>query len=117
MNVELIYDGGCPNVGAAREQLLRAFAASGLVPRWREWERAAADAPPHVRQVGSPTILVNGRDVAAGGAQDGAGACRVYFDAAGRFLAAPSMDQIVAALKGGATTDDPPEAPPRTEPS
>ncbi len=32
-NVELIYDLDCPNIRAARTQLLRAFAATGLTPR------------------------------------------------------------------------------------
>ncbi len=63
--VELIYDGDCPHVDGAREQLLRAFAEVQLEPRFREWRRDDPDAPDRVRGCGSPTILVDGRDVAA----------------------------------------------------
>ena len=72
--VELIYDADCPNVTAARRQLIRALAARGIVPRWQEWERRATSSPAHVRDFASPTILVNGRDDAQSAAIAGSGA-------------------------------------------
>ncbi len=38
----------------------------------------------YAHRYGSPTILVNGRDVAGHGEHDGAGACRIYRDSACR---------------------------------
>jgi hypothetical protein len=115
--VELVYDGDCPNVAEARAQLLRAFAAAGAEPRWREWRGDAADAPPHVRGYGSPTILVDGRDVAEsaergraergsvepGGmppaAEHAAPCCRLYRRPDGTVAGVPSVETIVSALR------------------
>lgn len=111
MSIELIYDADCPNAGIAREQLLKAFAAAGLAPRWLEWDRAASDSPSYVRRYGSPTILVNGRDVADGGQHEGAGACRIYRDANGATMPVPPVEPIVAALKGDTAGGNPIDTP------
>lgn len=63
MSVELIYDRDCPNVLDARANLVKALAASGREARWTEWDRSAPDSPPHVKGYGSPTILVDRKDV------------------------------------------------------
>ncbi len=97
--VELIYDSDCPNVPPARENLLRAFGQAGLPPRWREWERADAAAPAHVHRWGSPTVLVDGKDV-AGASDSDAACCRIYMDDQGRKQGAPPVALIVAALAG-----------------
>ena len=96
--VELIYDADCPNVTAVRQQLLRAFAALGITPRWQEWERRATDSPAHVREFASPTILVDGRDVDRSTAIAGSGACRVYTDESGRLSGVPALGIVTAAL-------------------
>ncbi|MCA8978977.1 MAG: hypothetical protein KDC14_03040, partial [Planctomycetes bacterium] len=62
--VELVYAGDCPNVADARAQLLSAFASAGISPRWQEWQSDGADSPEHARRYGSPTVLVDGQDVA-----------------------------------------------------
>jgi len=102
--VELIFDQTCPHVAVARDRLRAALAHAGLPAVWQEWERRAPDSPPYVQQWGSPTILVNGRDVAASDAHpsalDGSAGCRVYPDAAGRFEGAPAVSTIVTALSG-----------------
>ena len=64
MKVELIYDADCPNATAARSLLIRAFAKTGTSARWREWERSARNTPARARAFGSPTVLIDGRDVA-----------------------------------------------------
>lgn len=97
--VELIHDADCPNTGRARAALRQAFAASGLVPAWTEWDRADPRCPVYARGYGSPTILVNGRDVVGDGPGEGAPSCRLYADHAG----APDVAQISAALLGKGT--------------
>lgn len=96
--VELIYDRDCPNVTAARAQLLRAFTQAGLAPQWREWERHDAHSPPYVRRYGSPTVLVDGQDVAAEDAQSDANCCRIYQDS-GRLSGVPSLAVLGARLR------------------
>jgi len=99
MTVEMIYDRDCPNVAAARGNLMKALAASGGEARWTEWERGAADSPPHVRGYGSPTVLVDGKDVAEDYAgNDGAASCRVYRNGTGGFTGVPPVERIAAAL-------------------
>lgn len=97
--VELIYDSDCPNVPQARENLLRAFGQTGLAPRWQEWDRADAGAPAYTRAYGSPTVLVNGKDVAGSSAADAA-SCRIYVSGDGRHQGVPPVALIAAALAG-----------------
>jgi mercuric ion transport protein len=94
--VELLFLPGCPHVSAARDQLRRAFAQVGLTPDWTERDITSPDAPVHVGGFGSPTILIDGRDVA--GRSPGSGqACRVYRGS--DLPGAPPLDDIVRALR------------------
>lgn len=98
MKVELIYDADCPNVAAARSMLTAAFAKARIAARWLEWERDNPESPAYARRFGSPTILVDGRDVAGAvpGGEDAS--CRVYRSAKGRLAGTPSQDQLLSAL-------------------
>jgi mercuric ion transport protein len=96
--VELIYDPDCPNVDATRGRLRTGLARLGLPPVWREWDRSSGDCPPHARRYGSPTVLVEGRDVAEGGPGDESGCCRVYSAVPGRDRGVPPLERIVEAL-------------------
>jgi len=96
--VLLIYDSDCPNVSDCRTNLIKAFAASGEKPSWHEIDRSSDNALPHVRSFGSPTVLVNGSDVA--GQQpvlDGA-SCRLYLTEDGEYVGVPSVEQIATSL-------------------
>ena len=96
--VELIYDAGCPNVAAARSRLIKAFTRTGVSARWREWERGSPDCPERARHYGSPTVLVDGHDVADSAMLAGSAACRVYADGEGRLTGAPPLDAVCSAL-------------------
>lgn len=98
LTVELIYDDECPNVKDARAQLLRAFAETGLSPQWQEWDRNAPESPPQVRAYGSPTILVNGQDVADTFPSPDADCCRLYMDDGGGLRGVPSVAVLASAL-------------------
>jgi|CXWL01.1.fsa_nt_gi hypothetical protein len=95
---ELIYFPGCPHVAEAREQLKRAFAEANLTPSWVEYQTEDPGLPEHARGFGSPTILVDGRDVTGAAAAGTSEACRLYVDAAGRQAGVPPLRDIVVAL-------------------
>jgi len=98
--VELIYFRECPNISLARERLLQAFSAVGITPQWQEWERNDSASPAHARAYGSPTILVNGRDVTGmAPSSDNASVCRVYAHVSSATDGAPNVDAIAAALR------------------
>lgn len=97
-HVELIYDQTCPNVSKARHVLGEAFANVGIASSWTEWDRENPESPEHARRYGSPTILVNGKDVTGEKPNDGANCCRVYTDGENRFSGVPSADNVTAAL-------------------
>lgn len=107
--VELIYDSDCSNITAARTNLLRAFSLAGVAAKWREWERLSPDSPEYVWAFASPTILVDGRDVADSGEAscDGSGACRVYRGEQGQLTGTPSVGLIVEALEAARDTSSP----------
>lgn len=103
MTVELIYDRDCPNVADARANLLKALTVADRDTRWTEWERGAPDSPVRAKGYGSPTVLVDGKDVAGEAAsavaQDRESpSCRLYRNSSGRLAGVPSVEQIVATL-------------------
>ena len=93
MTVEVVYDSDCPNIQATRENLLRAFSEADVPARWTEWDRASDETPARVRSFGSPTVLIDGRDV-ADQEPTGASCCRLYPSANGPSTGAPSADLI-----------------------
>lgn len=94
--VDLLYAPDCPNVSLARANLLLAFARAGVKPHWSEHRIGDHEAPAHTRGYGSPTVLVDGRDV-AGEPPSGEVSCRLY-DASAGSAHAPTAEQIAAAL-------------------
>ena len=93
--VQLLFFSGCPHIEAARLQLINAFLASGLEPRWTEHDVNHPETPVELRGYGSPSVLVNGRDVMGATPGDGA-ACRVYLGT--DLPGAPPLNELVRAL-------------------
>jgi hypothetical protein len=97
--IELIYDHNCPNVDAARRLLEKAFSEFGRAPSWREWEQHDRTAPAYAQEYGSPTILVNGKDIANNEPAKTDGMCRVYRNPDGTFSGIPPLERIMHALE------------------
>lgn len=100
--VELIMDRDCPNVALCRAALHAALERAHLPVAWREWDRNAPETPVAYRHFGSPTILVNGRDIGGtpGVPTAEGNSCRVYADdASGRLAGAPAVQSILEALR------------------
>lgn len=93
MQIQLLYFPGCPNVNVARVAVARSLASLGLRCRIEEVDATAEGTPEELRRWGSPTILVDGSDVAGEETPTGA-ACRLYRGAG----SAPSIAAICAAL-------------------
>jgi multidrug transporter EmrE-like cation transporter len=104
MNVELIYDADCPNLEKTRSLLIKAFTLTGVSARWREWERSASESPEYVRLYGSPTILIDGKDVAGAAPDAGIRACRVYRTEQGKLSRTPPLDAICSALRSASSS-------------
>lgn len=66
LQIELVYDPGCPNVDLAREILTEVCRDAGVPAVWTEWNSEDSECPSHAINLGSPTVLVNGEDVAPG---------------------------------------------------
>ena len=75
--VEFIYDRDCPNIKSTRSNLLLAFSRLKIPANWIEWERNSEESPDYARKYGSPTILVNGQDLANIQPND-SNNCRLY---------------------------------------
>jgi len=105
--IEFIYELSCPNVADARTQLRLALEQAGLPVHWQEWEHNDPNSPAYARRYGSPSILVNGEDVAGEPAPDAvqrsagtaAPSCRIYTNSQGRNRGVPDAALIRAALE------------------
>lgn len=102
MKVVLIYDADCPNVAVTRSLLIEAFTKTGTSARWWEWERNTPGTPAHAKKYGSPTILVDGQDVAGMDPGTGEASCRVYRAQDGSLSRTPTLEMISAVLLLGA---------------
>lgn len=95
-DIELVYFEGCPYAAEARRRLAQALEALHLRPAWREWDLGGDGVPDRVMGYASPTVLVDGHDV-AGDAGLGAGLrC-----AAG---GPPAVEAIIAAVRRAGPT-------------
>jgi mercuric ion transport protein len=92
MKIQLLHFEGCPNVDAARTALREALAAEKLDAPVEEIDVQAPGAPEWAHGWGSPTILIEGKDVAGMERSEGASCCRLYADGA------PSIDSIRARI-------------------
>jgi hypothetical protein len=98
MKIELLYDRECPNVSATRANLSQALRSANLPENWTEWEQSSVDVPAHARRFGSPTLLIDGRDVAGVAASAETSCCRLYSSITSRMTGVPDVSLIQAAL-------------------
>ena len=94
MLVQLLYFPDCPNLDAARRALQQALSNIEGAPPVVEIDVTDDAAPAHLRSWGSPTILIDGADVAGG--EPSGSCCRLYPQSGQR--GAPSPALIEAAL-------------------
>jgi len=105
--IEFIYEQSCPNVTDARVQLRLALEQTGLPAHWQEWEHNDPNSPAYAHRYGSPSIIVDGEDVAGAPASDavqgGTGTaapnCRIYTNTQGRNRGVPYAALIRTALE------------------
>ncbi len=98
MTVELVYDKDCPNVKSTRMQIIHAFNQLNLTPKWSEWDHEDPECPKHLKGYGSPTILVDRKDVSEMKSNGNENCCRLYTDQDGRIKGVPSVEEIQSSL-------------------
>ena len=97
MKVQLLTFPGCPNAHAARGTLRSVLASSGIVSPIEEVDTTVPDTPGPLRGWGSPTVLIDGKDVGGQEAPTGT-SCRLYRDEDGRLRGGPSETLLRNAL-------------------
>jgi hypothetical protein len=99
VDIRLLYFDGCPHWMVAEERLRAALARLG-----RDGEKIrhvlveTSEDAERLGFLGSPTILVDGRDPFALGTEPPALACRVYQTPEGRRAGSPTVEQLVEVL-------------------
>jgi hypothetical protein len=78
LEVEFVFDKDCPNIKEARANLMKAFSKMKLSAQWKEWDRNSNKSPDYARKYGSPTVLINGKDIADVLPESNANCCRLY---------------------------------------
>lgn len=97
MNIQLLWFAGCPHVDAARAALSEAMRRAQVSTPVEDIDVSAPGTPAALRGWGSPTVLVDGRDVAGTRGSGDAMACRLYPGGG-----APSVGQIERVLRAAA---------------
>ncbi len=93
-----MYFDGCPNWQVARENLRDALAGLGWAPSFETVLVETEDQARSLRFTGSPTIMLDGKDIFGAGSAPAALACRVYRTGAG-LAGSPTREDIVIALE------------------
>jgi mercuric ion transport protein len=99
LKIELIFDSDCPNVEATRNSIRAACSSEGLEAKWQEWDKADPNAPEYARKYGSPTILVDGKDLENFPESAGSQCCRLYESVNGEVAGVPGVETIISALR------------------
>jgi len=99
--ITLLYDPDCPNVEPARKNIRQALAKLSLPANWREVNISEPRTRQRLKMSGSPTILVNGVDVAGASGDSEAACCRLYTTEDGQLVRAPSADAIAHSIEAG----------------
>lgn len=99
MEIDLLYVPECPHRSLARARVDDALASIGLVALVREQEIRTSEEAARFGMLGSPTILVDGRDPFRATDGSSALACRLYTSEAG-YMGAPSVEQLIEVLEG-----------------
>ena len=98
MEVRLLYFDGCPHWTVAEERLRVALASIGS--GGQAIEHVLVETPEDAERlgfIGSPTVVVDGRDPFAKGGEQSALACRVYSTPQGP-EGSPTIEQLVEVL-------------------
>ncbi len=95
MNVDLLYDEGCPNWRTVAGNLSELLDEVAFTLQFREFSTLGAAQAALYR--GSPTILVDGHDPFASVGEHVDAACRIYLTPEG-IGGAPTLDQLRAAI-------------------
>jgi hypothetical protein len=103
-DIELLWWAGCPSTDKAQSELEQAIRDVGLsAVEVRRTEIVTDDEARERGFAGSPTILVDGADVASPGPDEVAGlACRAYRRRDGRISPTPDPDDTREALRRAA---------------
>lgn len=104
--VEFIYEISCPNIELTRSQLLQAFSKLNIKPHWQEWEINDNDAPVYVHRYGSPTILINGKDIDESGYPKNPQQCRLYTQSDNSISGVPPIGSIISAIRAATDSND-----------
>lgn len=97
MRVQLLYFDSCPNVEGTRASLRHALEAAGMPTAFEEID-VEANAPEDLRLWGSPTILVDGKDLFGASVPTGC-TCRIYSDGEASSSGVPTGQSIIEALR------------------
>ena len=98
LRIQLLSHPGCPNATEAHGRLLEALVIAGATAEIEEIDTMSEATPDTLRGWGSPTILVDGKDV-AGENPTGGARCRLYRGADGEPSGAPSVSLLATVLK------------------
>ena len=103
MKVEVLYVADCPSHAPAVKLLKDVLATEGVLAEVTEVLVADAQMARELKFIGSPTIRINGLDIAAESANEGTMACRLY--PGSPQIGVPPIEMvrraIVKARKGG----------------
>jgi hypothetical protein len=99
VEIDLLYVSDCPNRTLARHVVDLALARTRLTAIVREREVRSGEEAERLGMRGSPTILIDGKDPFASGADPAALSCRLYRSDAG-LSGVPTVSQLIVALGG-----------------
>jgi hypothetical protein len=99
LDIDLLYVADCPNHAIARARVQIALDRTQLAAVVRERQVQSSEEAARLGMRGSPTILIDGHDPFAAGADPAALSCRLYRSEPG-VTGAPTVEQLVEALGG-----------------
>lgn len=99
-DIELLWWAGCPSTERALAELRAALQETGLAGAEIRMTEIGDERQARERRfVGSPTVLIDGEDVAAAGEAEVGLNCRIYRRGEGRISPTPDPEDLREALR------------------
>ena len=99
LKLELIFDKDCPNVDLARMNIREALKKLNLAESWDEYERHSDACPSYAKNVASPSIFIDGKDISDSTLKGELECCRLYQIDEKTNSLAPKVDMILNHLR------------------
>lgn len=98
MEIQLVYETTCPNKETTKRLIENILLTHGILTDIIEIDKDDPNAPNFAKNLSSPTILIDGKDIEEGAEGSGGNSCRLYKNESGKLSGTPPRHLLENAI-------------------